>query len=171
MWLRLIPFFIVNIIACIIISNPELRYAILIWTRTVLDSSIISYFLWLLSIGIGISYYFVASKGLEERKILIHAFGPFLDSTLTGMTYGALIQTSLTILSHLFNQSFFDEKHFVGFNNGDLIIIAFLMGYILYWSLMMLYRMGIDIFIVKDIGEIKKHISSQLKDSKKMDEN
>lgn len=153
-WKRLIPFLIAIITVAVIISSTGIRNTTLIWIKTILDSPLILYFFWSLSVGIGISYYFISSKGLGEKKVLIQAFGPFLDSTLTGITYGALIQTSLTILTGLFNQTFFNGQYFVGFNRWDLTIIAFLMGYILYWSLMRLYRMGIDIFIVKDIGEI-----------------
>lgn len=123
--------------------------------RAVINSNVIIILFWLLSLSICLSYYFTVAKEKEDSKILIRAFGPFLDSILSGFTYGALIQTSIVILRGLFNQLFFREVHFNGFSTWDLSIVGILMAYLLYWSLMNLYKMGADAFIVSDVGEMK----------------
>jgi hypothetical protein len=158
-WKRFIPYVIIVGLGTYILSSPE-RYKILNEIKIAMDSSIIIFFIWFLSVTLGILYYFVVLSKREESSNLVFnvGFGPAMDSTFTGVSYATLIQTSFTILKCSFNQLCFHELHFLGIGLVELIIFTIVMGYILYWTSMRLFKIGYDIFTERDVGKVEKQV-------------
>lgn len=158
-WKILIPYVIILGFAMYISSSPE-RYEILNGIKIAMDSLIIICFIWLLPITLGLLYYPVVLSKREESSDLVFnvGFGPAMDSTFTGVSYATLIQTSFTILKSSFNQLCFHELHFIGIGFVELIIFTIVMGYILYLTSMRLFKMGYDIFTVRDVSKVEKQV-------------
>lgn len=161
-WKRLIPFLLIVLFGLILLSCENIQHSFLLYLYNLLNLAFIQWIFLFIAVVIGSMYYLAVLSKISETKILFHAFGPFLDSILTGLSYGILIQTSFTFLRGLFNQMFFNKLYFIGFSYWDLSIMGVLMAFLFYWSAMKLYKMATDIFVIRNLGAIEPtHASSE----------
>ena len=91
---------------------------------------------WFFNILIGLSYYcYVGSKRKESKFIIIQTSLPFLDSLLSVLSYGAIINSCFFLANEVVNGNLIG----LNFDWLSLFIAVFI---ILFWSLKRLFDMG-----------------------------
>ena len=101
----------------------------------------ISTVFWVIVIVCGIRSSISSKKSIsDEREFIFHMFGI--------ATYGFLFQTAITMLNGIFKQYFKGYDFIVAkdIGNTDLIIIGFVMGGLLFWSIIRVYRFAVDTY-------------------------
>lgn len=80
--------------------------------------------------------FFSNSESSINHTFIGSSFGRFFDTVINGLTYGAAISSSLTLIKGFYIQKLFDDKQFfLEFSNVDIWLLFLTMCFLLYFCL------------------------------------
>lgn len=102
--------------------------------RNFLEFKILYFILFGLTLLIFILSYITNTQSSNKSSFIGSSFGRFFDTVINGLTYGAAISSSLTLIKGFYIQKIFEDKiYFLEFSNIDVWLLFLTMCFLLYF--------------------------------------
>jgi hypothetical protein len=104
--------------------------------RDMLKSDWLVFFIWSYIAGTFIFHrYFYSSDSIKNDSFIYQHFGSYSDTIFGIATYGFAASTSISLIKGLYLQTFYSGSYFNGFASFDLVSMALMTSFLLFYSL------------------------------------